>query len=168
MHFELRFLWGKIINSLHETLQAKCDVAGGLDPIDAGIYSRFSFAPPSDTPYAPHTRSVNGTRQHLHPVNREGHWTPPAVGVLKINTDGSSRGNPGPAGIGGVARDSSGDIQFFFSIYKGYHTNNLMEALAILVAVQQCCQRGWQRILCETDSQVVVNLLNKRNFETVD
>ena len=168
VHFELRFLWGKIINSLHETLQAKCDVAGGLDPIDAGIYSRFSFAPPSDTPYAPHTRSVNGIRQHLHPVNREGHWTPPAVGVLKINTDGSSRGNPGPAGIGGVARDSSGDIQFFFSIYKGYHTNNLMEALAILVAVEQCCQCGWRRIICETDSQVVVNLLNKRNYVTVD
>ena len=42
----------------------------------------------------------------------------------------------GPVGIGGVGRDSSGDIQFLFSIYKGNQTNNLMEALAILVAVE--------------------------------
>ena len=38
MHFELKHLWGKIVNSLHENLLAKCDVAVGLDPIDVGIY----------------------------------------------------------------------------------------------------------------------------------
>ena len=58
------------------------------------------------------------------------------MGILKINTDGSSQGNPGPDGIGGVGCDSSSDIQFLFSIYKGYHTNNLMENLAILVVVE--------------------------------
>ena len=55
-----------------------------------------------------------------------------------------------------------------FSIYKGNQTNNLMEALAILVAVEQCCQRGWKRIICESDSQVVVNLLHSRSLVHVD
>ena len=57
-------------------------------------------------------------------------------GILKINTDGSSKGNPTPAGIGGVGRDSKGDVQFVVSIYKGHHTNNLMEAIAILYAMK--------------------------------
>ena len=61
-------------------------------------------------------------------MNWEGHWTPPLYGALKINTDGSSRGNPGLAGIGGVVRCSFGDVQFFFSVHKGIYTNNLMEA----------------------------------------
>lgn len=32
-------------------------------------------------------------------MNQDGHWTPPPHRVLKFNTDGSSRGNPGPTGI---------------------------------------------------------------------
>ena len=43
----------------------------------------------------------------------------PLADILKINMDGSSKGNPGfVIGIGGVVRDSKGDIQFVFSIYK--------------------------------------------------
>lgn len=36
--------------------------------------------------------------------------TLPPLGVFKINTDGSSRGNPGHAGIGGVGCDSSRQV----------------------------------------------------------
>ena len=168
MQLEIRQLWGKFVNSLQETLLAKCDIDGGLDPIDGGIYSHLSFPLQGCVPLAPHIRSRNSTKHHSQHVNRQGHWSPPEVGTLKINTDGSSQGNPGPACIGGVGHDSSGDIQFLFSIYKGNQNNNLMEALAILVAVEQCCQRGWKRIICESDSQVVVNLLHSRSLVHVD
>lgn len=70
----------------------------------------------------------NRCRHPTSKVNREGRWSPPPQGVLKINTDGSSRGNPGHAGIGGVGQDSSGNVQFLLSVYKGLYTNNLMEA----------------------------------------
>ena len=43
-----------------------------------------------------------------HKIQRVGKWLPPPIGFLKINTDGSSRGNPGSVGIGGIGRDSSG------------------------------------------------------------
>ena len=66
--------------------------------------------------------------QRTSRVNWDGHWTPPPCGILKINNDGSSRGNPDPTGIGGVARCSSGDIKLFFLVHKGDYTNNLMEA----------------------------------------
>ena len=83
-----------------------------------------------------HSNFKHANQIILKYVNRDGHWTPPPCGVLKINTDGSSRGNPGPASIGGVVHCSSGDVKFFFSFHKGAYTNNLMEAQAILYVVE--------------------------------
>ncbi|KAG9441971.1 hypothetical protein H6P81_017825 [Aristolochia fimbriata] len=37
-------------------------------------------------------------------------WRPPPSGCIKLNFDGSSQGNPGPAGFGGVFRDHEGNI----------------------------------------------------------
>ncbi|KAK3218848.1 hypothetical protein Dsin_012818 [Dipteronia sinensis] len=37
-------------------------------------------------------------------------WLPPTGDALKVNVDGSARGNPGSAGIGGVMRDNSGKV----------------------------------------------------------
>ena len=59
------------------------------------------------------------------------------IGFMKINTDGSSRGNPGHAGIGGIGRDNAGGMVFLFSTYKGQYSNNLMEALAINTAIER-------------------------------
>lgn len=126
-----------------------------IDPADTTGYVHLYF-PPSWFQI-----KRNRGRHPFQKINREGKWFPPPLGVLKINTDGSSRGNPNPTGIGGVGRDSLGNVQFIFSIYKGNHTNNLMEALALLFAMEQACKRGWRRIICESDSQVVVILLNQ-------
>ena len=63
-------------------------------------------------------------------------------------------------GIGGVVHCSFGDVKFFFLVHKGAYTNNLMEAQAILYVVEQCFLRGWSKVICESDSQVVVNLLS--------
>ena len=38
--------------------------------------------------------------------------------------DGSSRGNPGPAGMGGVLRDSKGKILCLYSEYVGIADSN--------------------------------------------
>ena len=94
-------------------------------------------------------------------VCRVGRWTPPPAGTLKINTDGSSRGNPGHASIGAIGRSNDGGVVFVFSTYKGQHSNNLMEALAIKTAIERVCSIGWKRIICESDSQIVVDMLNK-------
>lgn len=72
-------------------------------------------------------------------VNRESRWSPPPHKVLKININGSSQGNHGHVGIGEVGWDSYGDAQFIFCVYKGFHANNLMEALPILYVVERSC-----------------------------
>ena len=42
-----------------------------------------------------------------------------------------------------------------------------MEAQAILYVVEQCCLRGWSKVICESDSQVVVNLLSSQELDDV-
>lgn len=93
---------------------------------------------------------------------------PPPFGTLKINTDGSSRGNPGHARGGGIGKDNSGKAIFFFSEYKGIQSNNYMEALVVLMALERGCALGWSKIICESDSQVVVDMLNSQRVEDVD
>jgi ribonuclease HI len=71
---------------------------------------------------------------------------------LKINTDGSSWGNLGHVGIGAIGRGNDGGAVFMLSIYKGQHSNNLMEALAIKIVVERGCSLGWKEIICESES----------------
>ena len=95
-----------------------------------------------------------GKRPHLGKkhICRDGRWSPPPTRILKINIDGSSWGNPSHAGIGAIGRGNDGGAGFMFSIYKGQHSNNLMEALAIKVVVERGCSLGWKKIICEFDS----------------
>ena len=54
------------------------------------------------------------------------------------------------------------------SIYKGQHSNNLMEALAIKIVVERGCSLGWKEIICESDSQIFVDMLNNQSLENVN
>ncbi|KAK1562591.1 hypothetical protein Q3G72_014539 [Acer saccharum] len=90
-------------------------------------------------------------------------WSPPLDGILKFNVDGSSRGNPGPSGIGGIMRDSKGDILCIFSSYIGFGLSTLAEIQAILKACQLCvsdCCPFDVRIIIESDSMVAVSWVN--------
>ncbi|XP_058111301.1 uncharacterized protein LOC131254329 [Magnolia sinica] len=54
-------------------------------------------------------------------------WTKPARGWVKPNMDGSSRGNPGLVGRGGIYRRDDGSFAFTFSRGYGVTTNNRAE-----------------------------------------
>ena len=62
--------------------------------------------------------------------------------------------------MGGVGRDTDDNVIFMFSIHNGVHSNNVMKALAIKVAMMQACSLGWRKIVCESDSQIVVDMIN--------
>ena len=51
----------------------------------------------------------------------------PPVQVFKLNIDGASTGNPGPAGFGGVFPDSTGRILSMYLGAIGTDTNNSTE-----------------------------------------
>ena len=42
-----------------------------------------------------------------------------------------------------------------------------MEAITILYAMKNVCDLGWRRLICESDSQVVIRLLNQQHSEVV-
>lgn len=55
---------------------------------------------------------------------------------LQINTDGGSRGNPGPAAVGVIAKSAD---QKIFTISKkiGINTNNVAEYQAVIFALKE-------------------------------
>ncbi len=81
--------------------------------------------------------------------------------VVKIYTDGCSRGNPGPAGIGILIINNDGSEIKRISEYIGKATNNIAEYRAILRAVNECESRKIDEAIFFTDSELIVNQLNK-------
>lgn len=81
--------------------------------------------------------------------------------VVKIYTDGCSRGNPGPAGIGVLIINNDGKEIERISEYIGETTNNVAEYRAILRAVNECESRKIDKAIFFTDSELIVNQLNK-------
>ncbi|KAK2637325.1 hypothetical protein Ddye_032117 [Dipteronia dyeriana] len=65
-------------------------------------------------------------------------WIPPFVDNQKFNIDGSSKGKPGPSGIGGVLRDSNGKVICPFPAYSGILDSNVAEFRAIHRAIELC------------------------------
>ena len=99
---------------VHETVEAKSEIILPLEKGDAEIVNRFGMHGISSA-----SSCIRRGRHVKHKIQRVGKWLPPPTGFLKINTDGSSRGNPGSTGIGGIGRDSSGSVVFIFSANKG-------------------------------------------------
>ncbi|KAM2975745.1 hypothetical protein FF1_001873 [Malus domestica] len=62
-------------------------------------------------------------------------WRPPPVGWIKINTDGSCKGN-GQVGSGGVFRDSSGLFLGAFASSSSYPSAVVTEIVAVIEAIQ--------------------------------
>ncbi|KAL4200750.1 hypothetical protein AMTRI_Chr02g255160 [Amborella trichopoda] len=59
---------------------------------------------------------------HTPRIGRANNWFPPPVGLVKLNFDGCSLGNPGPAGAGGAFCDHRGNIRATFSEFLGHLT----------------------------------------------
>jgi ribonuclease HI len=92
----------------------------------------------------------NGNK--IHKDVTEGH-------PLKIYTDGSSRGNPGPGGFGAVLL--WGDVKKELSGGYRLTTNNRMELMAVIKALETLKKRNIS-VTIYTDSQYVVNSIEKK------
>ncbi len=79
---------------------------------------------------------------------------------LCLYTDGGSRGNPGPAGVGIVLIDDKGTILKQEGRYLGEKTNNEAEYEALIWGMTQALSLKPQSLDCFLDSQLVVNQLN--------
>ena len=80
-----------------------------------------------------------------------------------VYTDGSSRGNPGPGGYGIVMQKYGTDYIKEFS--DGYRktTNNRMELMAVIVALEKIKQQN-QSVHIYTDSKYVSESVEKNGL----
>ncbi|TVR81453.1 MAG: ribonuclease HI [Chitinophagaceae bacterium] len=81
------------------------------------------------------------------------------VFMIKIYTDGSSKGNPGPGGYGVVMlyKDKERIIS------QGYRktTNNRMELLAVITGLEAIKTEGWD-VTIYSDSKYVIDAVEKK------
>ena len=73
-----------------------------------------------------------------------------------INTDGASRGNPGPAAIGATIKDGRGNLLASISQSIGRTTNNQAEYRALIAALEKAAALGASHVDIRADSQLVV------------
>lgn len=78
---------------------------------------------------------------------------------LIINTDGGSRGNPGPAAIGVVFSDDKGQTLAEYKERIGEATNNIAEYRALILALEKAKGFDCEEIECRLDSELVVRQL---------
>jgi ribonuclease HI len=82
--------------------------------------------------------------------------------TVYINVDGASRGNPGPAAIGAILKDATGNTVGKISRRLGNTTNNQAEYQAIIVSLKMAVDAGARNVIVRSDSELVVNQVNGR------
>lgn len=79
--------------------------------------------------------------------------------VVRLYTDGASRGNPGPAALGAVITDAEGRVLQELSEYLGTRTNNFAEYRALQRGLEAARALAADVVHCFLDSQLVVRQL---------
>ncbi|HJM36477.1 MAG: ribonuclease H [Dehalococcoidales bacterium] len=79
-----------------------------------------------------------------------------------IKTDGASRGNPGPSGIGAVIRNEMGKVIASISQPIGLATNNQAEYRAVIAALEKVMKLGVNQVDLRTDSELIVRQVSGR------
>lgn len=91
-----------------------------------------------------HCSSINSPRQI-------GWYQGDHNGII-LNVDGSSLGNPGPAGFGGLFRNADGGWIYGFNGHIGYSDVLKAELLGLLNGLKLAWDRGHRNLRCYTDS----------------
>ncbi|KAK3200500.1 hypothetical protein Dsin_023915 [Dipteronia sinensis] len=91
---------------------------------------------------------------------------------LKFNVDSFAKGNPGPAGIWGMLRNSNCRVLCLFSLFVGNLDSNSSEIMAIHQALTLCVSNPLvmeHKVTIVSDSKTVVSWTNSNNaFGSID
>lgn len=86
-------------------------------------------------------------------------WTTPSVDQVALNVDGSSYGNPGRAGFGGLIRDHEGKWLIGFSGHINFADSLEVELLAILNGLSIAWNIGVRNVSCRSDCMKALSLI---------
>ncbi|XP_057419022.1 uncharacterized protein LOC130713254 [Lotus japonicus] len=93
------------------------------------------------------------------PTVRWVRWQPPRENFVALNTDGSSLGNPGAAGIGGVVRSEHGNWLLGYAGSIGEADSLLAELVSILRGLEVCWDHGYRQVDLFSDSLLALGLI---------
>ncbi|KAL0324721.1 UNVERIFIED_CONTAM: putative ribonuclease H protein [Sesamum calycinum] len=89
-------------------------------------------------------------------------WHAPSPSWFKLNTDGSSLGNPGLAGAAGIIRDSAGHVHLAYQFALGTGTSVLVELTAVWRGMELALTHSLAPLVVEVDATTVISLLQSR------
>ncbi|XP_010667861.1 uncharacterized protein LOC104884854 [Beta vulgaris subsp. vulgaris] len=88
-------------------------------------------------------------------------WKAPARGVIKVNCD-ASLACEGWVGLGVVARDSDGQVLFAaVRRVRAHWPVEIAEGKALLMAIRMAKRFGYDHVVFESDSQILISRLSK-------
>jgi len=105
---------------------------------------------------------INAVTEHRR-VLRAIHWERPNRGWVKLNTDESSLGNPGPARCGGILHDDNGNWLFGFSKKVRITTSFVAELWAVREGLSLCLHRNFPAVVLELDAKSIFDVLTNPN-----
>ncbi|PWA72247.1 ribonuclease h protein [Artemisia annua] len=90
-------------------------------------------------------------------------WTFPGDKYLKLNTDGSSKGNPGPSSFGGVLRDGKGRwvCGYMGKMVGRSYTALEAEVWSIYNGLCLIKEKNLSNVLIETDREEILRLVSQ-------
>jgi ribonuclease HI len=143
-----------ITSMIHETVMSRNCQVGRAQPTDQDSRVLEVF----------HLNGGCNPNQNRQPPQLqvgERNWKPPPSGSLKLNFDGAAKGNPGRTGLGGVIRDSKGNIIRLYAGSLGNSTNNAAEFRALETGLEILNREGMTNAIVEGDSALVINTVRK-------
>lgn len=91
-------------------------------------------------------------------------WTPPPVGVIKLNSDVAAKRDRGFTYATVTARESNGRICDAHVFKEKCNIPDAGECFGILKAAQMALHEGWREVVFESDAKLVVQNLNEEEM----
>ncbi|GKV31452.1 hypothetical protein SLEP1_g40137 [Rubroshorea leprosula] len=88
-------------------------------------------------------------------------WAKPPPNVIKLNMDGSAKGNPGILATGGIFHDHHGNWKFGYARKIDWSNSLAAELWAIRDGLQLAITHNFFHIIVESDSLVAIQLLQE-------
>eukprot|EP00253_Pinus_taeda_P006105 PITA_06105 len=106
---------------------------------------------------SPNTATIKPPTRSASPSS----WSPPAPNSFKMNFDGAAKGNPGPAGYGGVIRNHNGESMQVYYGTVGSDTNNAAELEGLWKGICLADQNHLHPLEVEGDSLILIAIAKR-------
>ena len=90
-------------------------------------------------------------------------WTPPMQDWVKLNVDGAFSRTHG-LGCGGLLRRSDGSFVEGFMFHPNQGDSLTAELWALVLGLKLAWQRGYRKVIVETDASEIIHLLERKDI----